>query len=77
MAHLLSSVDDVLRQSQAVDAGPPGDRVVTWWGVSHLHGIELQEGLPQSHSAEQQVPAGDTKVPVFECVVFTCPWKKN
>lgn len=43
--HLLSSVDDILGQSEAVDAGPAGDRVVPRWGVSHLHGIELQEGL--------------------------------
>lgn len=61
MGHLLSSVDDILGQSEAVDAGPAGDRVVTRRGVSHLHGVELQEGLSQSHPAEQQVPAGDTE----------------
>lgn len=65
--HLLSSVDDILGQSEAIDTGPPGDRVVTRWGVSHLHGIELQEGLSQSHSAEQQVPAGGHRA-VCVCV---------
>lgn len=59
--HLLSSVDDILGQSEAVDAGPAGDRVVPRWGVSHLHGIELQEGLSQSHPAEQQVPGRDAQ----------------
>lgn len=60
-ADLLSSVDDVLGQSEAVNARPAGNGVVTRWGVSHLHGAELQERLPQSHPAEQQVPARDKK----------------
>ncbi len=55
LADLLSSVDDVLGQSEAVDARPAGDRVVTRWRVSHLHGTELQKGFTQSHPAEQQV----------------------
>lgn len=29
--------------------------------MSHLHGAELQEGFTQSHPAEQQVPARNTK----------------
>lgn len=55
----LLSVDDILGQSQAVDARPAGDGVMTRWRVSHLHGAELQERLSQSHPAEQQVPGRD------------------
>lgn len=69
MGHLLSSVDDIFGQSEAVDAGPSGDRVVTRRGVSHLHGIELQEGLSQSHSTEQQVPAGGNRA---VCISVCC-----
>lgn len=60
-ADLLSSVDDVLCERQAVDAGPARHRVVARWRVSHLHGTELQEGFAQSHPAEQQVPRRDKK----------------
>lgn len=54
---LTCSVDDVLGQSEAVNARPAGDGVVTRRRMSHLHGAELQEGFTQSHPAEQQVPA--------------------
>ena len=53
--YLLSSVDDVLGVGQAVNARPADHRVVSWGGVGHLHGTELQEGLPQSDSTEQHL----------------------
>ena len=56
--YLLSAVDDVLSVGQAIDAGPANHRVVTGGGVGHLHGAELEEGLPQGHPAEQHLPVG-------------------
>ena len=44
--YLLSAVDDILGVGQAVDAGPANHRVVSGGGVGHLHGAELEEGLP-------------------------------
>lgn len=57
LAHLLSSVDDILSIGQTIDAGPANDRVVARGGVGHFHGTELQEGLAQCDSAEQHLPA--------------------
>ena len=56
--YLLSAVDDVLGVGQAVDAGPANHRVVSGGGVGHLHGAELEEGLPQGHPAEQHLSVG-------------------
>lgn len=56
LQYLLSSVDDVLGEGEAVDAGPPRHRVVARWGVGHLHSTELKEGLPEGYAAEQQLP---------------------
>lgn len=54
--YLLPSVDDVLCEGEAVDAGPARYGVVAWWRVGHLHGTELKEGLSKSYTAEQQLP---------------------
>lgn len=51
-SHLLSSVDYILCVGQAVDAGPANHRVMSRGGVGHLHGTELEEGLPQGYTAE-------------------------
>lgn len=59
--YLLSSVDDVLCECEAVDAGSAWHRVVTWWRVGHFHGTELKEGLPESYTAEQQLPGAREK----------------
>lgn len=54
--YLLSSVNDVLGVGQPVDTGPSDHRVVPRGGMGHLHGTELQEGLPQGDPTEQHLP---------------------
>ncbi len=54
--HLLPPVDDVLREVEPPDRGPPHDRVVSWRGVGHLHGAELEEALAEGDAAQEQLP---------------------
>lgn len=65
ISDLLASVDDVLGVGQAVDAGPPDDRVVPRGRVGHFHGAELQEGFAQGHATEQHLPAGHNEYTII------------
>lgn len=62
LQYLFSSVDDVLGEGEAINAGSARHRVVAWWRVGHLHGAELKEGFAESYAAEQQLSGiRDTK----------------
>ena len=55
VTNLFPAVDDVLGVVEPPLGRPPCHRVVPRGGVGHLHGRELQEGLAQSHSTQQQL----------------------
>lgn len=59
--HLFSSVDDVFCVGQPIYTRSPYHRMVSWGGMGHFHGTELQEGLAKGDSAEQHLPERSQK----------------
>lgn len=54
--YLLSSVNDILCQCQSIHTGPPSHWVMSRGRMSHFHRTELQEGLAQCYTTEEQLP---------------------
>lgn len=63
--HLLSPVDHVFGVGEAAGRGTPYNGVMTGWGVSHLHGAELEEALSQADAAEEELSMARVTGPVL------------
>ena len=55
VCYLFSPVDDILREGEAAHTGSAHHAVVTWRGVRHLHGGELEKTFTERHSAKQKL----------------------